>query len=622
MTARTDIRLSLRMKYCLLFAVPFLIYLQVVSFDFSFHDDDIMILESADKLRTFGIDDFLFTDAWMRKAEIELYRPLQSMTYALDYRIAGIKPGIYHLHNLVVFCFSVLLIFTLLLRIGFQETLAFWLSLFYAVHHLMVHVVCWIPARGDVYLVFWGMSGLLAFHHGWKHGKITWIIVAVLCYFFALLSKESAVTLPLLMLLWGWYEGQWKRRHRVIVFAILLLGLVTAAYFMLRHDAVLRTEFVGLSSLKYNAPTLPEEVFKFYIPAFFSVMPGFKTPVTLIGVGIIGGLALLTWWLRKKIYLGRIMLGIAFFLITLLPSVMYKPVFAGYAYDYIDHRMFMNGIGLLIFTGEWVRFSIGAFGLRAWTAFLAMIILQAAMTVHYAGVYKDFETYYQNAVTTNPRSGFALYNYAILLSARKQQYDEAMYWLDKAAALYPREYMYQKGKATVAYQMGDFESMARIAENMISSWPHVHFGYLFMGMYHLHHSNYEDAVHFLSRAIERNPNDADGYANRAKAFQALGNHAAAIKDWDKVIEMNPHYAEAYYERGNLYGNLQDYKKALSDYDRYVSLRPQDPRGYFYRGQAYCLIGKKDWGYRDLQKAALLNAGDDAQIMRVARQLCR
>ncbi len=609
-------------KYLVLFALPFLIYGRVVGFGFSYHDDDTMIIEGAENLKNYSLYDFLTTDAWMRKAEIELYRPFQSITYAIDYRISGTEPWAYHLHNLVIFCLSIILLFEFLKRIGIGEQIAFWLSLFYSVHYLMAHAVCWIPARGDVYLVFWTLTAILSFYKWRSAEKIYWLVISALAYFFALLSKESAVIIFPLMLALIFYEGWTGMSKRQNIQWVALFGFASATYFHLRSTAIYHSKFVNLTSLAYNLPTIPEEIFKFFVPVHFSVMPGFQVWLTVAGTVISVALLIGLYLLRKQIHLRRAGLGLVLFAFTIGPSVLYKPVFAGYAYDYIDHRMFMCGIGLLIIVGELYSVLLNRNKKAALTGLYVVLFVSSGFAFYYSGSYKDFDSYYSNAVSTNPKSGFAIYNYSSLLASREKRYDKALATIEKAIRMYPQEYMYQRGKAGIAFQKGDFELMRKTADILVKKWPENSFGYSFMGMYEFNKGNYSEALGFFSKAIELNDRDSDSYGNRAKSLQALGRLDEALKDWDHAIEINNGFAEAYFERGNLYGNMENFSQALKDYNTYVTLRPDDPRGYFYRGQALCLTGSKQKGNQDLQMAIRLNQGDDTQIMQVARQLCQ
>ena len=49
--------------------------------------------------------------------------------------------------------------------------------------------------------------------------------------------------------------------------------------------------------------------------------------------------------------------------------------------------------------------------------------------------------------------------------------------------------------------------------------------------------DYRRAAADYTKAIERNPNDADYYLKRGMCYQELGDSAKADADFDKVLEL-------------------------------------------------------------------------------------
>jgi tetratricopeptide (TPR) repeat protein len=67
-----------------------------------------------------------------------------------------------------------------------------------------------------------------------------------------------------------------------------------------------------------------------------------------------------------------------------------------------------------------------------------------------------------------------------------------------------------------------------------------------------------------SEIIQRDPNDATAYHNRAVAYGLAGNLERAIADYTKAIEIRPDNASAYENRGRAYASKGDYTRALAD----------------------------------------------------------
>ena len=337
------------MHCLLLFVVPFLLYIQTFSFDYSYHDDDTIVLYNAKSLHDFDMKKIFLTDAWMMNKQIELYRPWQSFTYAIDYIFTGSSAKGYHVHNVIIYCISILLFYFFLLSLNIGEQNSFLLSLIYSVHFLLAHVVSWLPARGDLYLFAFSISCMLFFRKYLRTKKIIFVLLSSLFYFLALLSKESAlVLLPILYAVaFLFWKIEWKKPGNY--FLLIPSTMLTLLYFWMRLQSISASQNIfSIEGLIYNLRVIPEEVCKFFIPAFFSVMPAYSTTVTSIGVGLIILLCSLLFVFRKTINRNLVLAGGILFLVPLLPSLIYTPSFTGFAYDYLDHRMFFPGIGILL----------------------------------------------------------------------------------------------------------------------------------------------------------------------------------------------------------------------------------------------------------------------------------
>jgi tetratricopeptide (TPR) repeat protein len=67
-----------------------------------------------------------------------------------------------------------------------------------------------------------------------------------------------------------------------------------------------------------------------------------------------------------------------------------------------------------------------------------------------------------------------------------------------------------------------------------------------------------------SELIQRGPDDAIAYHNRAVAYGLAGDVDNAIADYTKVIQISPDNASAYDSRGRAYASKGDYTQAVAD----------------------------------------------------------
>jgi hypothetical protein len=83
--------------------------------------------------------------------------------------------------------------------------------------------VLWISARGDLLTALFSLAAVGAWIVWTRNGRMLWAIGAALCYVLAVLSKETAILLPLLLLLTPRSERPFAHR------AMAVLGMVVLA---------------------------------------------------------------------------------------------------------------------------------------------------------------------------------------------------------------------------------------------------------------------------------------------------------------------------------------------------------------------------------------------------------
>ena len=173
------------------------------------------------------------------------YRPLRTLSYVLDYRLGGMHPWAFHLSNLVYHWLTACLVFFVTLRLVASEKVvssqlsvvspsnsgvrspdsglrtALFAALLWALHPIQTEAVTYISGRRDLLTGLFFFLGLYAFlrlrtpDSRLRTGeRVVWMGVAFLAYGLALLSKEMAVTLPLVMLGYDYVSEVQRQKMR------------------------------------------------------------------------------------------------------------------------------------------------------------------------------------------------------------------------------------------------------------------------------------------------------------------------------------------------------------------------------------------------------------------------
>lgn len=151
-----------------------------------------------------------FWGNWMQAQGTTFYRPLISLSLALDYLISGPNPLTFHISNWLYQTIASALMFLLAGQIGekfrpgektLNRSLALACGIIFSVYPLHCEVVNWVIARVDsIALVFCLVSFWLHLKSAQEKESVTYKL-SLLAFLFGLMSKEMAVTLPPTLLL-------------------------------------------------------------------------------------------------------------------------------------------------------------------------------------------------------------------------------------------------------------------------------------------------------------------------------------------------------------------------------------------------------------------------------------
>ena len=171
---------------------------------------------------------------WMFTSTLQaVYSPLAWMTLGLNYRLGGMDPWGYHLGNVLLHAINAGLVFLIARRLlaatfrdvptdGRLDLGAAVAALVFGVHPLRVESVVWITERRDVLSACFYLAAVLAYLRAARpDARIAgaWRWASLAAYAGALLSKGTAMTLPLTLLVLDVYP---LRRQRLGAGALLL----------------------------------------------------------------------------------------------------------------------------------------------------------------------------------------------------------------------------------------------------------------------------------------------------------------------------------------------------------------------------------------------------------------
>ncbi|MFA6149035.1 MAG: tetratricopeptide repeat protein [bacterium] len=355
---------------------------------------------------------FLSDDAVGSGMHNPYYRPLTTLTFALDRFLHGTDPLGYHATNLLLHIAVSVLLYLVARRIAAKPEAAFLAALLFAIHPANAEPVAYISARADL-MCGLGLTASLLMHLRWREtGSRTELALSIAAFAFAAFSKCIAIAFPVLLAFHAALLVRGERRWKA---AILPYVAVAAVYLVVRNSVVVMKIWEGYASFEvrisnlgvFLASYLRNALFPLGLRLFYDlpIRTYFFEPSVLSSWSIITAIALLAVSAARRHPVA--VFGITWFFACLLPvsgifGILYPAAMA-------DRYMYAPLIGLAIAsTPLFDRIPIETIRLRALSP-LAVILLilaggMAITTASRVTAWRDTLTYWKTADSEDPGS--------------------------------------------------------------------------------------------------------------------------------------------------------------------------------------------------------------------------
>ena len=130
-------------------------------------------------------------------------------------------------------------------------------------------------------------------------------------------------------------------------------------------------------------------------------------------------------------------------------------------------------------------------------------------------------------------------------------------------------------------------------------------------------TRYDQAILNFNRAVDLQPDFAEAFRMRGRAYVTEYSPDQAIRDFTRLAELQPRDALAPAERGFARLDKKDYANAIADADRAIALDPKLGRAYSLRGTARRAAGDPRKAIEDFTKAVELEPNLDNYFQRAS-----
>lgn len=489
------------------------------------------------------------------KASGVFYRPVQTLTYLVDYSFWRLNVFGYHLVNMIWHILAAISIFGLIQVLFRRGKLALLTALLFVAHPMHTEAVSYISGRADSLATFFMIASYILYLKQDQKRSGMLLSLMVISYVLALLSKEiSIVLLPLIWL----YHYSFKKSFNVKAFAVLI---GTTIVFVLWRTLVIGTDSMAQGVVPTFFERLPGVFIAFvnYFGILFfpfnlhmehgGILFPFSDPRVMIGAMLLTALCVYTSRKREKdpfLYF-----SVGWFLIALFPSSNFLFTINAYM---AEHWLYIPSIGFFLIVSRFLinLYENQKFRGLAVVAMIGLLVFYSSLTIRQNRYWNNGISFYKKMLQYAPTSS-RLYNNLAKAYHDAGKNDELIALLRSAIQLQPDN--------------------ALAHNNLGNAYKEI--------------KKFEEAKRSYQRAIKIDPEHAGPYYNLSTIYADVeGDNKKAVVLLNKAIKLSPHFPKPYHKLALIYLDRGENRKSIVLLNKALKLNPDDPQVYHIFGYAY------------------------------------
>lgn len=568
---------------------------------------------------------------WERKEN--LYRPLSLVMFAAEWQIAPNNPFPGHLVNVLLYALTGILLFNTLVRLlpKHNYLIPFIATLLFIAHPIHTEVVANIKSRDEILCFLFSIASINLLMRYLDKNKTVALLCACICFLLALLSKESAITLVVVIPLVMYFFT--KSSSKKIISATSIFG-VTAALYLLIRGSVLgslsnETEIQVINNSLLGAPDfITRFASSMSIMGKYLLLLIFPHPLVFdysfnqvknVPITDFKALLSLMVWIALFIYAVKGIrkkelksFGILFFLITI--SLVSNVVFLiestlAERFLYMPSLGFCLAVSVLIISilKSNVSQVLSSFSYMLkkntalFTVVAVVLILFSIKTISRNTCWKENLVLLENDVKLSPESARIRYAYgsALLIEKALKEKDEPLKqnYLDKAIVQLEKGVSILNTYADAFYHLGlaykekkDYANAIKNFESARKSktFPTSDF-YISSGVAYGSAGRYPEAVADLKKAMEIDPKSFDAHNNLGIYYTDMGQIENAVSVLENASSLAPEKESVPYNIGNAYAKAGNYNKAIEYYLKATKINDKYEDAYNNIGNCYAAM---------------------------------
>ena len=497
-----------------------------------------------------------------------LYRPFTTFTYLVNYAVFGNGPSAtgYHIVNLALHEVNVALVYALGLLILGEAAPAVALAAMWGLHPVLTESVTNIVGRADLLAALGVLAGLLC-HVGGASAtgrrRLAWLLGLAAAQAVGIFSKESAVVLPAIMVLYDLTRREHTAsRWRMAAYAAVALPV--AALFSLRSGAhvsmlvefsenplvgagfwaarMTAVKVIGKFLWLYLWPARLSADYSFNaVPLFGGQASTWENLKAILALAVLVGATLLA--VRLAVRSSRngkpLLFFLIFFFVALAPV---SNLFVLIGSIMAERFLYLPSVGLAGAAVAAIWIVARRWPLRRAAAVLVVVCLAfTARTYARNFDWQDDVSLWRSAVDVCPADSKAHYNLAKALQQIPGRLPEAIPEYQAALAIEPD-------------QPAAHASLANALMDMQGRLP--------------------EAIAEYQATLRMEPGNADAHDNLANALARIpGKLPEAIAEYQAALRLAPMVAERHYNLANALLRSARLPEAIAEYQAALRIKP-------------------------------------------------
>ena len=455
------------------------------------------------------------------------YRPLNLLLFRLNDALFGLRPRGWHAVSIGLHLAVTALVYRLARRLSGNLRVAAFTSLLFAVHPMRHEVVAWISGSTESLWSLLFLAAFLSYLKARDGRSLLWMMSSCGFYAAALLSKETAIMLPVIVFAHSWiYQTPFSRQTGTLPARQWLKTVTPAAAYIPVAIVYLAVRIRILHGFSHpgNLPpktfllTLPSAVlfyvrqwfFPIYLSAYYDLplRPQFNVVHVLLPALGIAAVAFGAWFWRGRLVQREALFSAAWVLLLLLPALDLPNI-----PELVNDRYFyLPGFGACLLLGllmEKLAYGRVLFGLpQKWIlATLFLLALLCYDTARAARYWADDYRLLQHAYETAPRNTTVRNNYAKELEFAGD-YEHALPMMEALVQEQPNNWLANYNMGQMFYELQQLPAAQHYLERSRDLAPRMPESYVELGMIALKAGRLRDAEANMRVAVALRPYEA------------------------------------------------------------------------------------------------------------------